>query len=827
MSNKYPACLHAPRRQNKGVALVIVLAFIVLLTGVIVAFFSRSIGTRQISNSSANQTKAALFAQGASDTIIGNLQQEIALSSSATAITTGAVTTVVYSPLAAASMMLPQTSVGLSSTGANLLIRSASGQNFYTGTTNISGNAVTTSSTTPSVNGRYVSMARWNSHYLLPLANATDTTPATGNFTAPNWVLVARSGANPVISDFGAANSQYLTTGSNAILGRYAYAVYHEGGLLDANVAGYPSAPATTGTLSAYKPALAYADLAQIPGLSGTAGDALVAWRNYASAEASQSSFLASGNFSASSGLNYYKYVISNPTGFLRVSGTTLGSNGQSSDRMFGSRQELIRFMRNGLGLSGTNLNCLNYLATFTRDINQPSFIPAVHSNPSAPVDLGISAGGNKSTGFDKEINPNYLTVRVQKSFTRNDGTIAAVGDPLVNKRFALNRLAWLTYKGPSGGGNRAQTDPDIKALIQNGIPWAFIQQGTVSNIRQYFGLNWNGSQWLYNVHNNKLGIGKGAIMRLGRNPVIDPSANPTVYVQDLSPGRDPDFFELLKSAITVGSLGRAFANLETAVAQDNGAANQGEEPYNYNYDAEVSVDRQIMQIGANIINQFRADNFPVQIVFDDGVGNKNAVVKSTATTIVGVANLPYLYHVMTGVLQVQAPNPLPRNGKDSNPAYNGAPGSGTAGDAGYQPTDQINSSGVGAIMQMPVVWNPHDPASPAAVVGPTDFCIVADSTTPDQVSATATSPPYSKFFAYSASNTTQQGAHRSLDATLTSPGSSWFASPSGFGSEIAHPITSSNSEIDFTARSGTVQLFPSRLSSCETPRSPIATGTR
>jgi hypothetical protein len=47
-------------------------------------------------------------------------------------------------------------------------------------------------------------------------------------------------------------------------------------------------------------------------------------------------------------------------------------------------------------------------------------------------------------------INPGFLEVRVKTAFKRLDGTAALAGEPLVKKRFPLERLAWLTYKGPS-----------------------------------------------------------------------------------------------------------------------------------------------------------------------------------------------------------------------------------------------------------------------------------------------------------------------------------------------------------------------------------------
>ena len=172
------------RQRQRGVALIIVLAFVVIITGVILAYFSRSLTNRQVSDSSANQAKVDSFAQGVTKSIIGNLRQEIAEPSlsSTTTVTTGNVTTTIYTPKTPASM-LPLQAVGISSTAANLLIRSGTGL-FLDGTSGqIAENAIAVSSTTPSLNGRFVSMASWNAHYLLPLAaNAVDSTPDCREF---------------------------------------------------------------------------------------------------------------------------------------------------------------------------------------------------------------------------------------------------------------------------------------------------------------------------------------------------------------------------------------------------------------------------------------------------------------------------------------------------------------------------------------------------------------------------------------------------------------------------------------------------------------------
>jgi len=68
----------ASRRQQRAAALVIVLAFLVLLTGLVVAYLSRTTSDRQVAHSSFHQSKVDQLAQSAMDNIIGDLRQEIA-----------------------------------------------------------------------------------------------------------------------------------------------------------------------------------------------------------------------------------------------------------------------------------------------------------------------------------------------------------------------------------------------------------------------------------------------------------------------------------------------------------------------------------------------------------------------------------------------------------------------------------------------------------------------------------------------------------------------------------------------------------------------------
>src|SRR5258708_27110944 len=63
--------------RERGAALIIVLSLVVLLTGLMVAYVSRTTSDRQVAHSSFNQSKADQLAASAMDNIIGGLRQEI------------------------------------------------------------------------------------------------------------------------------------------------------------------------------------------------------------------------------------------------------------------------------------------------------------------------------------------------------------------------------------------------------------------------------------------------------------------------------------------------------------------------------------------------------------------------------------------------------------------------------------------------------------------------------------------------------------------------------------------------------------------------------
>jgi hypothetical protein len=212
--------LHHRDGASKGAALIIVLAFVVLVTGLVVAHFSRTTTDRQLAQSSYNDTSADLLARSALDITVSDLKQEIAAHPTPTAAP----------PYYIQPARYP---TGIPDDNPNLI--------RYSSRNAAASRASTVSSTAASANGRSISLARWNSHYLIPPASATgtDSTPVN-SFIPPDWVLVTRNGPVP-FSGWQSDLKDPTSTNTNYVVGRYAFAVYDEGGLIDVNVGGFPN----------------------------------------------------------------------------------------------------------------------------------------------------------------------------------------------------------------------------------------------------------------------------------------------------------------------------------------------------------------------------------------------------------------------------------------------------------------------------------------------------------------------------------------------------------------------------------------------------------
>jgi hypothetical protein len=341
-----------------------------------------------LAHTSFHDTDADLLARSALDIVVGDFKQEIQNGStlvSGTFVPTSPANVV---PMRSGNPAIP----GLETTDPipNLIRRSVY-PDALTANPGVGSRASATNSTTASANGRSVSLAKWNSHYLIPRANPSDTTgdstPISGvsGFTAPDWVIVTREGAgpsptpysawDPVLKDPTAANTKYA-------VGRYAYAVYDEGGLLDINIAGYPistnpAIPSVTDI--GRKGVLAFADLTALPTTPGNhvstaAISNFMLFRNYATMGSTGTLGSDITSPQASAFVNYY---LGNPqTGtsqdFGQVNTISTGSgSSRRTDQSFISRAELINF-RKSTGIA--NVNTLQYLGTFSRERNRSTW---------------------------------------------------------------------------------------------------------------------------------------------------------------------------------------------------------------------------------------------------------------------------------------------------------------------------------------------------------------------------------------------------------------------------------------------------------------------
>ena len=581
--------LKATSSRERAAALIIVLAFVVLLTGLAVAYLSRTTSDRTVAQSSLHQSKADLVAASGMDLVIGDLRQEITGPSPTP--------TPPYVP-ATNARMLPVTFGNPDPTGIpNLIRRSVQGDTSVIPAPALASfaSALSSAPADPANPKRGdITLARWNKHYLIPKLNTgDDKTDPVASFVAPDWVILTRAPSNPAnpTSPYPVAFSTWnpvlkdpTPTNNLYAVGRFAYAIYDEGQLLDMNVVGYPNG--TTPDQAGRKGPVAYADLTVLPNpISNSASpyqiDRLVGWRNYATTQPSNNfpdtapAFAA--NFRAGSGPAslYWSFIVNNSAGFTSARSNPSPSpypwNGRT-DQTFLSRQQLIAFQKS-IGFS-TNALALQYMGTSLREFNAPSWKPAT---PTA-------------------INPDLLNVRAVGTFTRADGTSVAANDLLINRRFPLSRINGL---GPTGIVTLDPAGNPLYSTINNGSP---VQASDVT-VQRDFGLQWDNANTA--KHWNYVGASGSTVQSAIKTLATVAAEN-----------REPNFFELLKAAILNGSLGLGSSGA-TFVAADS---------------KYVSSDYQIMQIGANIIDQWDSDNVPTFINFG-----------SPATELAGIENLPYL----------------------------------------------------------------------------------------------------------------------------------------------------------------------------------------
>lgn len=424
-----------------------------------------------------------------------------------------------------------------------------------------------------SANGRSMTLERWNKPKLM---DPTKIAP----FQAPDWILLTRDGplifTNPSMAKkLDGSNvatpkpADMSLTNINRVVGRFAYTLYRIDNGLDLTAAGGPATGLPSSHTSRQRIA-PFADLTQLPDFTASLQQEILKFRNS----------LTSTNL----------YNITNPKDPGTFFGWATDSrhgflSPASGDQKMLTRQELLKFLdSHGIDLSISTLP--QHLTVFSREKNTPSFAPV-------PARAKIH-NGFPYFGQDDEMNPPFPQMVFPSDVTIPlDETMSVpleikAGDPLVARRFALSRLAWLGRSGPSAlnGGNPA---------------------GTPANIRRYFGLTWDAAnkRWVYNHGNpNKI------------YTLQELQANMSTEM------REPDFFELLKATIAAGSLAM---EANTSTTQPSVKAES------------ENLDLHILKIAANMIDQADADGYPTVLTYSNGGGFPEAY---------GIEDLPYLHKI-------------------------------------------------------------------------------------------------------------------------------------------------------------------------------------
>jgi hypothetical protein len=462
---------------NQAAALIIVLAFMALLTGLALAYFSHTAADRQLAQASFHDASADLLARNAQDIIVSSLKREI---------------TVAGVNVTQANVQ-PQRSGGDASI-PNLIRRSVRNDAIPPPGVPSFASAVS-SGPVDSANPKRgeITRARWNSHYLIP---------AAATFTPPDWVFVTLLGPNPAPL-------------ASEVVGRYAFVVYDEGGLLDMNLAGFPSwagssadnpepTPTPWQVNVGRKGTVAFADLDALPAApTSSQMNKIVGWRNYGTTKQTATSFRrfsfqldpniqqdAWGSYL----LDFGDAPYTDPSIYPFTSVPSDFPSYSRTDQAFMTRKELLRLQ----GSIGFSQGLLQYMGTFSRERNRPA--PDWRSlNGRSPDRFPMDA-----IGLVKPAPPDSVTTRGRGN---GDG----------------NGVGWR------GRGRYRGSTPDILGMF--GVAWVN-GTGTDKSQLTYWG------RWQY----------------VGEQQPSEPNNNPLAYIPPLR-GR-LEFIKILNYALNVANPG-------------------------------------------------------------------------------------------------------------------------------------------------------------------------------------------------------------------------------------------------------------------------------
>jgi hypothetical protein len=139
---------------------------------------------------------------------------------------------------------------------------------------------------------------------------------------------------------------------------------------------------------------------------------------------------------------------------------------------------------------------------------------------------------------------------------------------------------------------------------------------------KRFFGLEWQGTYWKY----------------------IHARSNGDLHtLQDVPADRDPDFFEILRATVLCGSLGRQFA------AKGHDAIDQQLSMHQLG-GVDASVNLNILELGACIIDQYDADSYPTGIMLPGPVRPYYAFGKEDVPYLCRTSAIPFRGKVLSGV---------------------------------------------------------------------------------------------------------------------------------------------------------------------------------
>jgi len=631
-----------PTSSRRGIALLMTLAAIVLLSGVVVVFLSEALANRQLSNSSVNSIKADRLAEYASQFVLGEMRQEMVDGS----LTHDVAGNDILQPSTPADAAPAKQGVDSPDTiGAYTIVKnSASGLALRpSGTQTASGVSVSTRS----LNGRSISQSRWF---------GTGGPRLGSQNTLPTWFYVTRDSGvkTPAVDDAS------QPTNADFVLGRFACTVYDVGGLLNVNVAGYP----TVATANAEnKGSTAYADLSVLDAALGTPPgpsedtpqDAFIKWRNGTAATASAEAyadFLAEALERGPDEVDVAQNLILNRGDLLKA----------VEEQEIGLTAGLLPYLTHGnrysVAPSWQPENIADANLTYgddANDVNAPNrFVPNVRFTSDTPAVVHYKDDGTTET---------YA---------------ADAGEPLVTRRFSLAKLAWIGRDGP----------------VEEAFDSSLNDSERKTAIRACFGLEWDETNFRWNY--------------VETTPT--PQSIKTLE-QVAAENREPNFFELLKAGILSGSIAQHPGEVvgendeflqesQTPEPQHDVVGATGpfffdEDGNQPSYSNEPNL--HLVQIGANLIDQADEDSFPTAIYFPAYAADDDAGLYEFYNIAYGVENLPVLNRLyIMGFEYSNSDWPTPEATWDTATSYR--------------------------FYLIPELWNPHQEPLAGAPSGPQNF---------------------------------------------------------------------------------------------------------